>query len=101
MAAGILLTCVLAIGLLYPLAAPWSRPSLYIWLILWFGSWLVFFHLSQIGTIRHDGVQNPAFVGLFIFSLATGSLIRVIGRGIAAWVRRHRGQLSTPPAGGP
>ena len=101
MAPGVLLICALAIGLIYPLAAPWRAPSLYIWLVLWFGSWLAFFYLLQIGSIRYDGVQNPALVGLFIFSLATGSLIRVISRSVAAWVRRHRGQLSNPPAGGP
>lgn len=100
MAPEVILICALAIGLLYPLAAPWRKPSLYIWLVLWFGSWLAFFYLSQIGYIRYEGVQNSALVGLFLFCLATGSLVRVIGRGIAAWVRRHRGQLSNPPAGG-
>jgi len=100
-AAGILLICILAIALFYPLAAPWRKPSLYAWLVLWFGAWLTFFYLSHLGSVRYGSAQNSSFVGLFIFSLATGSLVRVTSRGIAAWVRRRRGQLLNPPPGRP
>ena len=101
MAPAILLMSALLVAFLFPLVAPWRKPSLYVWLIVWFGSWLCFFYLAQLESHHYGKGATSTPVGLFISTLLAGSIIRAISRGVAVLVRRHREQPARSAASGP
>ena len=90
MVAAIFIFCVLILAFSFPLALSWSKRSLYMWLIVWFGSCLSFFYLSQLESSHFTKAQNSTFVGLALALFGFGSLVRVLAHGISVWVRRSQ-----------
>ena len=77
--------------ILYPLLAPWKAPFITAWLVLWFALWAVFFARMEydVGIPWSGTVPGSALLGLGILAFATGSLLRLTGRGLRhAWNSR-------------
>ena len=69
---------------LYPLLAPWKAPFITAWLVLWFALWAVFFARMEydVGVLSSGIVPGSALIGIGILVFATGSLLRLTGRGL-------------------
>jgi hypothetical protein len=100
MALALLLMLILVTTFFCPLLLPWRKSGLYIWLAIWFGSWLVFYGLSQYQSSHYSKGSYSTFFALVIALFSVGSFIRATSRGIVAWFRRRREQPLNPPASG-
>ena len=86
----VLAVCALAIAFFYPLAAPWRKRSLYVWLAMWFASWLSFFYVATREAYHYEKASISPLVMLLIVLMVSGSIIRIMSRGLAGIVGRRR-----------
>ncbi len=100
MALALLFILALISAFFCPLFLPWRKSALYVWLAIWFGSWLVFFGLSQHEHIHYSGASNSNLFALFIALFTIGSVIRVTSRSIATGFRRRKDRPLRSPASG-